>query len=459
MSSQAGVPFLGSKITLISKNGIRYEGILYNIDSKNSSVALKDVRMFGTEGRRTDGRQIPPMLDKVFDFIQFKGEDIRDLTVCEGPQQTTAQPTQATPAPPAKQAAPEPKPQQQPQQQQQRAPVQASSQPQQQPGQQPESGEQVASGFADSAPMNPYGPYGFNPYLQNQYGWNPYFQGGPMGMNPQFQMPGYGYPFQGYPGYEQYQQMIQQQQYAQQEQQQQQPQQPSEREAPKPVVSETSKPNLVSPASLQKQQQQPEKPELPKPVAAPITTKSETVVPVMEHAQPVQQTEEQKAPSDGEAVTRTQDTAPFRGTGTGPRRPRGAAAGPAAQRGPRTATSTTAGIRADKFKDEFDFESANKQFDKLALKEELGSEDRSYYDRQSSFFDNISRDTTKEGGRSRQEREDQNKLDYETFGVRGSGHRGRGRGGRGRGGVSSRGGGRGGSRGGRSYNGAIASSN
>lgn len=42
MSSQTGVPFLGSKITLISKTGIRYEGTLFNIDASNNSVALKD---------------------------------------------------------------------------------------------------------------------------------------------------------------------------------------------------------------------------------------------------------------------------------------------------------------------------------------------------------------------------------------------------------------------------------
>ena len=39
-SSPAAMPYIGSKINLISKSDIRYEGFLYSIDPKESKVSL-----------------------------------------------------------------------------------------------------------------------------------------------------------------------------------------------------------------------------------------------------------------------------------------------------------------------------------------------------------------------------------------------------------------------------------
>jgi protein LSM14 len=78
------LPFIGSRISLISKSKIRFVGTLHSINQEESSISLENVQSFGTEGRVDPQSEIPPT-QHMFPLIVFKGSDVMDLNVINAP--------------------------------------------------------------------------------------------------------------------------------------------------------------------------------------------------------------------------------------------------------------------------------------------------------------------------------------------------------------------------------------
>jgi protein LSM14 len=150
----ASIPYLGSKISLISKSDIRYEGILYTVDAVDSTVALQNVRSFGTENRRPD-KPVPPS-NEIYDYIIFRGSDINDIHI-------------ASPQMPPMPSGP------------------PKSQPTENPGQQIPGQQYPQQGYGQYYGYPPYMmPYGYPGYYPGGYPGQPGFpnqQSGPYGFS------------------------------------------------------------------------------------------------------------------------------------------------------------------------------------------------------------------------------------------------------------------------------------
>lgn len=73
--------FIGSKISIITHEELRYEGRLFNLNTEDSSIVLENVRCMGTEMRGKNG-EVPPS-NTVHDYMVFKADDIKDISVSE----------------------------------------------------------------------------------------------------------------------------------------------------------------------------------------------------------------------------------------------------------------------------------------------------------------------------------------------------------------------------------------
>lgn len=77
--------YAGSKISLISKADVRYVGILCEVNLNEQTVALNNVRCFGTEGRKQNPAEELPPTSMVYDYIVFRASDVKDIVVDEPP--------------------------------------------------------------------------------------------------------------------------------------------------------------------------------------------------------------------------------------------------------------------------------------------------------------------------------------------------------------------------------------
>jgi len=73
--------FIGSRISLISNSKVRYEGTLYTIDPKGSTIALQNVKCMGTEKRRVE--KAIKSSNTIYEFMIFNGENVKNLELIE----------------------------------------------------------------------------------------------------------------------------------------------------------------------------------------------------------------------------------------------------------------------------------------------------------------------------------------------------------------------------------------
>jgi len=59
--------------------------VLHEINSEESTVSLENVISYGTEGRKGKPEEEIAPADQVYEYIVFRGSDVKDLRIEEGP--------------------------------------------------------------------------------------------------------------------------------------------------------------------------------------------------------------------------------------------------------------------------------------------------------------------------------------------------------------------------------------
>ncbi|KAL4900287.1 Scd6-like Sm domain-containing protein [Aspergillus multicolor] len=153
---------IGQRFNLISKSDIRYVGTLHEINPEASTIALQNVVSFGTEGRRGNPAEELPPSNSVYEYIVFRGSDVKDISMAEDTKENAQpSPPQMPDDPAILGSAPRPGPGPSSGPGPQGLPSQ-SQQPPQQPLQQPPQGPRPPPPGYPQQPQFPQGYY--NPY-------------------------------------------------------------------------------------------------------------------------------------------------------------------------------------------------------------------------------------------------------------------------------------------------------
>ena len=77
---------VGSMLQLITNAHVRYEGTLVEVDKAERSMKLKDVKSYGTEGRRGGVNEVDPA-EQEYPVVIFKVDHIFDFKIIKKPDE------------------------------------------------------------------------------------------------------------------------------------------------------------------------------------------------------------------------------------------------------------------------------------------------------------------------------------------------------------------------------------